>query len=155
MDDSKSCAMHIKELWILVTIKSHTNTDKQWWVEIGKNHYPGSTVAIRINDERPFMTNRKGGLSDLTTSSLIIQKPYNAATHIPSGTLPTETSLCPYDTLLAPVGALGEPEQERNTQGIQRSWPQPADGRQGWPAARLLLRCRGGLPAAWGEKGTP
>src|SRR5207302_6343493 len=31
----------------------------------------------------------------------------------------------------------------------------PAGGRQGWPAARLMLRCGGGLPVEQGEKGTP
>jgi hypothetical protein len=31
----------------------------------------------------------------------------------------------------------------------------PAGGRQGWPAARLMLRCGGGLPVAPGETDTP
>jgi hypothetical protein len=71
IDDHKSCGMYSKQLWIVV-IK--TNKQEQVFVSVGKNHYPGSTVAIRISDEKPFVTNAKDGMFNAMTSSIIIQK---------------------------------------------------------------------------------
>jgi hypothetical protein len=72
IDDKKSCAMHLKELWIVVFVGLRNNPNKQALVQIGGNHYPGSSMAIRINEEKPFVANLPG--FSLTMSSMIIQK---------------------------------------------------------------------------------
>ena len=61
INDEKSCAMHIKELWILVTVKPHNNAHKQAWVEVGKNHYPGSSspyTFFLLNGDMELHRNR-------------------------------------------------------------------------------------------------
>lgn len=67
LNDRKSCVMHAKELWILVT------AHKPAFVFIGHQHYPGSSVAIRINQEKPFVAHEPDGFG-WQISARIIQK---------------------------------------------------------------------------------
>lgn len=67
MNDRKSCAMYQNDLTIFV------NHEKQPYILIGSEHDPGSPVAIRINEDKPLVSDEKRAFG-LDTSSLIIEK---------------------------------------------------------------------------------
>ena len=67
--DLKSCHMHIVNLSLWIHVHHRGSPS----VTIGTHHYPGSTVALRINNEKPFVTNGEKGF-DAKTSAIIIQK---------------------------------------------------------------------------------
>jgi hypothetical protein len=53
--DSKVCFMHMKDLWVFASPNSKPS------VSIGRGHYPGSTVTIRLDQENPVSNTSKGG----------------------------------------------------------------------------------------------
>ena len=69
VNDTKYCHMHIKDLWIYVYPKKRTV------LSIGYEHYPWSTVTIRIDGEAPISTNANSdGNYPIQISARIVQR---------------------------------------------------------------------------------
>jgi hypothetical protein len=71
--DIKSCLMSYHALYIRVSAVPGVE-ERRVGIAVGfDNHAPGSVMAIRMNDEPPFVADAKVGF-DVTTSALILQK---------------------------------------------------------------------------------
>lgn len=67
MTDRVGCHLQKAALWVFVDSKGRTT------VSIGNDHYPGSTVAIRIDEGKPFVApaGRDGDLSPALSSRVV------------------------------------------------------------------------------------
>ena len=64
--DEKMCYMYFQDLWIFIDGKGRPT------VSVGSNHYPSSTVAIRIDKAAPIVASSKNGGSFANGKSMKI-----------------------------------------------------------------------------------
>jgi hypothetical protein len=67
--DRKHCYMNMKDLWVFVYAKNEAK------VVVGNNHFPGSSIAIRIDKGAAVTSSAKeGGSFNLQNSARLIQQ---------------------------------------------------------------------------------
>ncbi|MGK5080490.1 hypothetical protein [Janthinobacterium sp. HLX7-2] len=68
MTDAKACQLHRKNLWIFIPAKGSP------LVSVGSDHFPGSSVSVRLGADAPITSSSPNGYFSAKQSTAIISK---------------------------------------------------------------------------------